>query len=222
MEELCAERQANIAKRAQNFFREHIERKRPANTRGAYRREKRKWEAYLEREGITSLPANVTSSTPAVLASYLTERLNIASSRKRTLSKSVFKHAKAVLTRIFEEAGWTGAWRGGAKERAPEGNPVRSQKVRDVIQLRRNAAVREGIVPMNADPTEYEFLGLAFRALKKGLYPVLSPSTRDFGGPLEIVGNRVEGRPLRDLRAYCFAVVCMGTLSRLSELARRR
>ena len=80
MENLCAEQQAHIAARSKRFLLECIERNRPANTRGAYDREKRKWEAYLQREGITSLPAKVTSYTLAVLASYLTERLNIASS----------------------------------------------------------------------------------------------------------------------------------------------
>ena len=95
--------------------------------------------------------------------------------------------------------------------------------VQDMGRLRRNAAAREGIVPMNADPLEYEFLGLAFRVLKKGLYSVLSPETREFGGPIEIKrSSRIQQRALRDLDAYCFSVVCMGTLSRFSELARRR
>ena len=143
----------------------------------------------------------------------------MASSQKRTSGKSVLKHAKAVLTRLFEEVGWTGAWSCGARERAPEGNSVSSRKVRDAIQLRRDAAAREGIVPVNVGSTEYQFLGRAFRALQKD---ALS-STDSFDTLLRgSAGNRVGESHVRDLRAYFVAVLSTGTLSCSSELSEKR
>ena len=99
---------------------------------------------------------------------------------------------------------------------------MRSESVREVITLRRNAAAREGTVSVNADPLEYEMLTLCFQTVREQLIDD-GAALRTASGPVEIISvSLVKPQSLRDLRAYTFAVLCMGTLSRFRELAERK
>lgn len=222
----CAARQAVILELSRHRLHEAAESNRPQNTRSAYARERARWEGYLQDNGLSGLLDHVTASTPGVIADYLAKRLRIyPSSSRNTLSNSVLKQAKAVLSHMFEEKGWTGPWRSSGPSSRPEGNPMRSEAVQQIVKLRRDAAAREGTVPVNADPLEYEMLAMSFQTLKKEVYPCLTSRSKNSNGPLEFTHtfySSLSPTALRYVRAYSFAVLAMGTLSRFKELACRR